>query len=85
MNASLPTLAKSWDGDVPNVPDYPENESGRRGRGELEAICEMVVKRWMVEGDDRTEFCSAEYLAKEATRYDGRSTTSAATARVLDR
>jgi hypothetical protein len=80
----LPTLARSWDGTVPTVPPFPPNDSGRRARGELECICDMLCKRWMVNAAGPM-YCSAEWLAHEATKYDGRPTTSAATGRVLER
>ena len=79
----FPTLRKGWDGKVPGVPIFATTGSGRRARGELEAICDMLVKRWMtstIEGP-----CTAEWLAHEATNHDRKPTTSAATARVLER
>lgn len=81
----FPTLRKGWDGKVPNVPLFASTDSGRRARGELEAICDMLIKRWMTSEYEAVPYCTAEWLAQEATKHDGRPTTSAATARVLDR
>lgn len=79
----FPTLRKGWDGKVPGVPIFASTDSGRRARGELEAICDMLVKKWMT--DMPNHACTAEWLAQEATQYDQKPTTSAATARVLER
>lgn len=80
----LPTLARAWDGTVPAVPEFPPNASNRRARGELEAIIDMLCKRWMVNATGPM-YCSAEWLSYEATKYDGRPTTSAAVGRILEK
>jgi hypothetical protein len=82
----MPTLAKEWDGTIPTMRDFPIHDSGRRARGELEALCDILVKAWMVNpSPNKPERCTAEWLAQQATEYDGRPTTSAATGRVLER
>lgn len=80
----LPTLARSWDGTVPVVPAFPPAPSGRRARGELEAIVDMLCKRWMIDATGPM-YCSAEWLREEATKHDGRPTTSAAIGRILEK
>lgn len=84
----MPTLAKKWDGKLPEIPTFPETESGRRRKGELEVMVDYVVKAWTVfsEGDCSMgipDQCTAEYIAQECTALDGRPTSSGAVWKVL--
>ena len=83
----MPTLAKKWDGNLPEIPTFPETESGRRRKGELEVMVDYVVKWWTVIYEDGYEEipdqCTAEYIAQQCTALDGRPTSSGAVWKIL--
>ncbi|AOE44572.1 hypothetical protein SEA_JUMBO_64 [Gordonia phage Jumbo] len=81
----IPTLAEAWDGKtVPPVPKFPETESGRRARGELEMLVEYVVKDWFVNHFSEV-VPTAEYIAHEVQKLDGKPCSSGAVWGILEK
>ena len=85
-----PDYTEPWDWNVPEIPTFPETESGRRRKGELEALVDYVVKEWLVVDTDMEYFdvnnnqdCTAEYIAHRCTELDGRPTSSGAVWNIL--
>lgn len=81
----IPTLAKRWDGTVPQFREFPELESGRRSRGQLEDMVDVLCKRWLVGGSSQDEHhrCTAEALAAASMAHDGRPTSTGAVSAIL--
>ena len=84
----IPTLAKAWDGSIPAFKKFEKNESGRRARGQLEDMVDVLCKVWIVKGPDNDQFpdlCYATWLAKMATSIDGIHTSPGAIAGILQK
>ncbi len=81
--SGMPTLAKKWDGKVPEIPTFEETDSGRRRRGELELYVDYAVKYYLVEDSESTELCTCEYIARLCESIDGKNTSSNAVWRTL--
>ncbi len=78
----MPTLAKKWHGELPEIPTFEETDSGNRRRGELEILVDYVVKEWLSDAETESS-CSAEYIAQRCVELDGRPASVASVRRIL--
>lgn len=82
----MPIRGVRWDGTVPELGKWEPTDTGRRRRGELEEIVDMLCKRWIVvDLMAGTPECTSEWLAAEATKVDGKSTSTGGVTAILRR
>lgn len=81
-----PDYTEKWDFNVPEIPTFPETDSGRRRKGELECLVDYVIKEWLCacDNDEDMETCTAEYIAQRCEELDGRSTSSGSVWKILE-
>lgn len=68
----MPTLAKPWDFNLPEIPTF-ETAGGYRAKGELEILVDWVCKKHIIETGYGV---SCEQIARDVTELDGRPTGS---------
>lgn len=82
----MPVRGVKWDGTIPELRKWEPTATGRRARGELEDMVDMLCKRWIMRDLlAGVEDCTSEWLAKEATELDGRSTSTGGITGILRR
>ncbi|WKW85511.1 DNA binding protein [Rhodococcus phage Reynauld] len=86
--AALYPLAKAWDGTMPKFATFNEMPTGRRARGQLDDMVDVLCKMWMLTGTGGAlmpEMCTSEWLTERTAAADGRETSPGAVAGILHR
>ncbi len=85
----VPTRARKFTLDIPRRREFAPVATGRRARGELEDMVDVLCRTYLVSlltGLGSVEFdCTVEWLAAQCTLMDGRPTSSGAVLAVLQR